>query len=177
MVYNNLKRKGFTLAELLIVVAILSILVGISIPLFTNNLKDQQLKHVEEQELAAKTAAVTAFYAGYDSKGNKVDISQTGICTFLYDAENGAVYVSNTSPSVASFEGAYTNKIESYGLNIPQVKDYSEEVILVYFDGRYYKKPTENQGDFYTYYRNMSKGTFEEPALYLEWYPADTLVK
>lgn len=170
---HKLNRKGFSLGELLIVVAIISILAGISVPLFSKYLRNQQLKHVEEQELAAKSAAVTAFYAGYDSKGNKVDISQTGFCTFLYDAENGAVYVSNTSPDVASFEGSYSNKIASYGLNIPQVKDYSEEVILVYFDGRYIKKNPDN---FYNY-DNISKGTFEEPALYLDWYPADTLVK
>lgn len=170
---HRFNRKGFSLGELLIVVAIIAILAGISVPIFTRNYRNQQIKHVEEQELAAKMAAVAAFYSGYDSKGNKVDISQTGFCTFLYDAENGAVYVSNTSPSVASFESGYSNQIESYGLNIPQVKDYSDEVILVYFDGRYYKKSNDNYYD----YDNVSKGTFEEPFLYLGWYSADALVK
>ena len=172
-IWHKFNRKGFSLGELLIVVAIIAILAGISIPLFSKNLANQQLKHVEEQELAAKVAAVSAFYAGYDSKGNKVDITQTGFCTFLYDAENGAVYVSNTSPSVSSFEAGYANKIASYGLNIPKVKDYSEQVILVYFDGRYFKK---NPDKFYEY-DNLSKGTFEEPMLYLDWYPAKSLVK
>lgn len=170
---DKLNRKGFSLGELLIVVAIIAILAGISVPLFSQNIRKQQVKHVEEQELAAKMAAVTAFYAGYDSKGKKVDITQTGFCTFLYDAENGSVYVSNNSPNVADFEADYSNKIDSYGLNISQVKDYSNDVILVYFDGRYYKK---NPDSFYSY-DNLSKGTFEEPNLYLGWYPADTLVK
>ena len=170
---HRFNRKGFSLGELLIVVAIIAILAGISVPLFSRNFRNQQLKHVEEQELAAKMAAVTAFYSGYDSKGNPVDISQTGFCTFLYDAENGAVYVSNTSPSVSSFEGSYANKIDSYGLKISQDKDYSEQVILVYFDGRYFKKNPDN---FFNY-DNLSKGTFEEPMLYLDWYPAESLVK
>ena len=170
---HRFNRKGFSLGELLIVVAIIAILAGISVPLFSKNLRNQQLKHVEEQELAAKMAAVTAFYSGYDSKGNPVDISQTGFCTFLYDAEKGMVYVSNTSPNVADFEAGYGNKIASYGLTIHQGEDYSKQVILVYFDGRYYKK---NPDSFYNY-DNLSKGTFEEPMLYLDWYPAESLVK
>lgn len=172
--WYKLNRKGFSLGELLIVVAIISILVGISIPLFSQNLRKQQLKHVEEQELAAKVAAVTAFYAGYDSKGNKVDISLTGFCSFLYDAENGAVYVSNKGPAEAmsDFEVSYNKKISNYGLSISSGEDYYEQVILVYFDGRYYKK----NPDSYLDYDNLSKGTFEEPAMYVKWYPATKLV-
>lgn len=172
---HKINRKGFSLGELLIVVAIIAILAGISIPLFSKNLRNQQLKHVEEQELAAKVAAVSAFYAGYDSKGNKVDITQTGFCTFLYDAEKGMVYVSNKDPDEAmtDFEASYYRKIGNYGLTISQDKDYFKQVILVYFDGRYFKK---NPDKFYEY-DNLSKGTFEEPMMYLAWYPADTIVE
>lgn len=173
---HKLNRKGFSLGELLIVVAIISILAGISVPLFSKYLANQQIKHVKEQELAAKVAATSAFYAGYDSKGKTVDITQTGVCTFLYDAEKGMVYVSNTTPDVADFEASYGGKIAGYGLNIAQDTDYSGKVILVYFDGRYFKKQNEQQGDFYKY-RNMSKGTFEEPCMYLEWYDADSLIE
>ena len=89
------KRKGFTLAELLIVVAITVIIAGVSIPLFATFLNKYQLKQVKDLETAAKAAAVSAFYSGYDSKGNAVKIYETGACTFLYDAENSAVYVLN----------------------------------------------------------------------------------
>ena len=37
------KKKGFTLAELLIVVAIIAVLVAISIPIFTSQLKKARL--------------------------------------------------------------------------------------------------------------------------------------
>lgn len=39
---KKLTKKGFTLAELLIVVAILAILVAVSIPIFTSRLKMQR---------------------------------------------------------------------------------------------------------------------------------------
>lgn len=50
-----LKKKGFTLAELLIVVAIIAVLVAISIPVFTS-----QLTKAKE---AADEANVRAYYA------------------------------------------------------------------------------------------------------------------
>lgn len=48
-------NKGFTLAELLVVVAIIAVLVAISIPVFTSQLK--------KSELATDTANVRAAYA------------------------------------------------------------------------------------------------------------------
>ena len=57
-------RRAFTLAELLIVVAIIAVLVGISIPIFTA----QREKSAEAADIAnmraAKAAAVQVFYAG-----------------------------------------------------------------------------------------------------------------
>ena len=52
---NRLSRKGFTLAELLIVVAIIGILVSISIPVFTNLL--------ERSRDAASIANIRGAYA------------------------------------------------------------------------------------------------------------------
>ena len=52
---NRLSRKGFTLAELLIVVAIIGILVSISIPVFTNQL--------ERSRDAASIANIRSAYA------------------------------------------------------------------------------------------------------------------
>ena len=66
---NNLNRKGFTLAEVMIVVAIVAILAGVSVPLFSTALNSYRLKQVNDLEIAAKAAAVSAFYSGYDSKG------------------------------------------------------------------------------------------------------------
>ena len=164
------KLRGFTMAEVVIVTAIVMILVGISVPIFSNVIKNHRLKQVEEQELAAKAAAVAAFYAGYDSKGNVVDITEnkSGYCTFLYDEANGAVYVVNSNCGISGFTGYI---IENYGLKIPNGKDYSKEVILVTFDGRYHQKVTKNppKGD-------ESRGACQEPIITVSWVSATSIV-
>ena len=52
---NSRKKKGFTLAELLIVVAIIAVLVAISIPIFTAQL--------EKSREATDVANIRAAYA------------------------------------------------------------------------------------------------------------------
>ena len=52
-------KKGFTLAELLIVVAIIGVLVAISIPIFTNNLRKARLATNQANARAAYAAAIT----------------------------------------------------------------------------------------------------------------------
>ena len=170
---NKLNKKGFSLAELLIVVAIVVIIAGVSIPLFSMYLKNYREKQTKDIETAAKAAAVSAFYSGYDSKGNKVKISDTGVCTFLYDAENSAVYVLNSQADAQTFsEKGYGKSIENYGIKVSNDIDHSGDVILVTFDGRYYLYKNDAADII-----NRSKGTFEEPALMLDWYPASSLLK
>ena len=54
-------KKGFTLAELLVVVAIVGILVAISIPVFTAQLTKARLATNQANMRAAKAAAVAAY--------------------------------------------------------------------------------------------------------------------
>lgn len=74
-------KKGFTLAELLIVVAIIGVLVAISIPIFTAQLE----KAREATDLANQRAAKAAAVAAY------LDADSTGTKTYYYDAASGAV--------------------------------------------------------------------------------------
>lgn len=71
MLKKKINKKGFTLAELLIVIAILGILVAISIPVFVGRLNDARDKTDKANERAAKAAAVTAFLNEDITAGDK----------------------------------------------------------------------------------------------------------
>ena len=58
---NKNNKKGFTLAELLIVVAIIGVLVAVSIPIFTTQLE----KSREATDLANVRSAYAEIVAGY----------------------------------------------------------------------------------------------------------------
>ncbi len=74
---NN--KKGFTLAELLIVVAIVAVLVAISIPIFNGKLKKAKIATDQANVRAAKAAAVAEYLTEETHKDG----------TYFYDAENG----------------------------------------------------------------------------------------
>ena len=109
-------KKGFTLAELLIVVAIIAVLVAISIPIFTTQLENSReavdLANIRAAyaECAAKTLTdknSTTYYKVVDCKQTKdnwtIDVSdvagQTLSTTFTY-ASGSKWYVAVDADSV-----------------------------------------------------------------------------
>lgn len=60
-------KKGFTLAELLIVVAIIAVLVAISIPIFTAQLRKARLAANKANARAALSAAMAEFIDAPDN--------------------------------------------------------------------------------------------------------------
>ena len=80
-------KKGFTLAELLVVVAIVGILVAISIPVFTAQLGKARRATNNANLRAAKAAAVAAYLTGEDNNGKSVE--------YKYDIASGSVDVEN----------------------------------------------------------------------------------
>lgn len=109
-------KKGFTLAELLIVVAIIGVLVGISIPIFTTQLEKSRESTDIANMRAAKAAAVSA-YLGEETVGStKLGSAQTAAATLYYDAENGKLkddpagitaYGKGTGPAVGSASNTF----------------------------------------------------------------------
>ncbi len=89
--FKKLNKKGFTLAELLIVVAIIAVLVAISIPIFTSQLE----KSREATDLANIRAAYAEVSAEVLTGDNvtyfkKVSINQTDNSGWKIDASDVA---------------------------------------------------------------------------------------
>lgn len=103
-------KKGFTLAELMVVVAIIGVLVAISIPIFTSQL--------HKAEVATDWANLRAYYA---------DIQADYITTEKYN---------NKVPNMWG-HGAYTGSYNSITFLDGRVVPMKAGICMVGFDAKY----------------------------------------
>ena len=96
----NKKKKGFTLAELLVVVAILSALVAIALPLFLKQKYEANLKADQTYVKSAKAEAVAEYLAGDEDEdtGSGID--------YVFDGGLSMAFRTNSEAS---------NDIKGYG--------------------------------------------------------------
>lgn len=87
--FKKLNKKGFTLAELLIVVAIIGVLVAVSIPIFTAQLR--------KARLATNQANARAAYAAVIAE--QLEKGYTGV-TASYDVPTAKATVTEASAAV-----------------------------------------------------------------------------
>lgn len=113
-------RKGFTLAELLIVVAIIAVLVAIAIPVFTSQLE----KSRESTDLANVRSAYAEIVAGYLQDDNSASISVKVRQTkskWQTNSDNSYAYIGTSIGStkqisvLAKKSGSYKVKISKSG--------------------------------------------------------------
>lgn len=103
------KSGGFTLIEMLIVVAIIAILVAISIPVVSSSLDKARKATDDANERAAKAAALIQYMSD--------DNNQSGDATYYYDAAEGKAKTQATG-------------ITPYG----QTKDRKNSIVVVKFN-------------------------------------------
>lgn len=107
--FKKLNKKGFTLAELLVVVAIIGVLVAISIPIFTSQLQKARLA-TNQANARAAYAAVEAQYLQDDTK--------TG--DYTYTTTDGKITKADSNKATDTVGGSTANKdISSWTTSTP----------------------------------------------------------
>lgn len=117
LLHKRITRKGFTLAELLIVVAIIAILVAVSIPIFTSQL-DKARKSTDEANLRACKSLVVNALLTEDFLNTQWD-NNPSFASSIYDAGNGCLVPASKISEVKGYgqgSGAtgYTNSENEY---------------------------------------------------------------
>lgn len=118
-VRKNMKnKKGFTLAELLIVVAIIAVLVAVSVPIFNSKLEKAR-EATDIANLRAAKAAAAAEYLGDEGTG-----------TFYYDADKGVLVKDDKSSITPYGQGTKTSGGLSYG-SYTDTEEAKDKIIKV----------------------------------------------
>ena len=130
---KKMNKKGFTLAELLIVVAIIAILVAVSVPIFTAQLEKAREATDLANMRAAKGAAVTAILAEDTSDEVYKALASNG--TVYYDADKGVL--KTTAPEKKYGKGTDTtgNK-DNTEMGYDPGKDYTNQVVTISYDSK-----------------------------------------
>lgn len=118
---NN--KKGFTLAELLVVLAILAVLVAVAIPLFTSAIGDAQETAQNANYRAVRAAAVVEILSN-DSVPAKGSWGWSASATIGADGQMSGLTISKADAAVANnFVPAGSSKVAgTYTVGVQEAK-------------------------------------------------------
>ena len=140
--FKKLNKKGFTLAELLVVVAIIGVLVAVSIPIFTSQLEKSREATDLANLRAAKAAGVVA-YLSEDSTllGSTVFAATPKDAELYYNAGQGKL-VATVAAADAVGKGTATKggcEATTFG-----TKEYTQDTVA---NGKAIKVTIKTTGD------------------------------
>ena len=142
MLFKRLNKKGFTLAELLIVVAIIGVLVAVSIPIFTAQLEKSREATDMANLRAAKAALITCVLDADESDAIYKALQDS--TKVYYDAQNGVLttkqpsaYGKGTTADTKLYDGSneykYASKSSYTGMVIAVSYNINTETATVGF--------------------------------------------
>ena len=105
---KNLTNKGFSLVELIIVIAIMAVLVGVLAP--------QYIKYVEKSRVSADAQQVDEFTGAMTVLASDVDVTLTSGETYTVTSDNtGKITISDDLKTILNAQGTVdTTKNYSY---------------------------------------------------------------
>lgn len=129
-------KKGFTLAELLVVVAIVAVPVAISIPIFSAQIKKARIATNQANIRSAKSATATDYLANHEGEytlyvydidtGKLVNLSEFGM--------TGGVCFSVSQPVYQTYSNVFRLKVAANKDNLDNGK-YKRIVVSLSPDG------------------------------------------
>ncbi|MGF6376139.1 prepilin-type N-terminal cleavage/methylation domain-containing protein [Clostridiales Family XIII bacterium PM5-7] len=137
MLSKKLNKKGFTLAELLVVVAIIAILVAVSIPIFTGRLEKSREATDVANMRAAKGAAVTAYLSDDikpDATGSAWKTTTAPKAKAYYFADEGVFVATKAEVTVPYGKGTATDGGTSFGKTYTGTTVADGKVVFVIID-------------------------------------------
>lgn len=109
---NNMKKFGFTLAEVLITLGVIGIVAAMTIPTIMRDIQDFQLKSAWKKSYSEISNAVKLLYINNGGNLDYGTLAQADLSNFFYDMASNMAYLSiSNSPALWHSAGTWQDPV------------------------------------------------------------------